>query len=211
MEMMHAEEDWVVSMVECYEIFELVDAGKLLEFFKIGVVAHKRHAIKMGKRPEGEESEKGDDGDDDDDQGGDDPAAPHVQPQPQPPATTNEPVQEEPEAEIEAEKDGEAAEEEEMVKESDEIPKDDVPEEPSREEDEDEANDVDIEVSINDEVAEEDVIRETAVEEVLEALVEEPAENLCRDLMVHPEAAVGNFDQEQLRQIFQAILHSMEE
>ncbi|GAB2286550.1 hypothetical protein Dimus_020947, partial [Dionaea muscipula] len=81
---MHEEEDWVMSKVECYELFELVDAGKLFKFFKIGVAAHKRHAIKMGKRPEGEEAEKGskdDDDDDDDNQGGHNPEIPQSQPQ----------------------------------------------------------------------------------------------------------------------------------
>ncbi|GAB2290082.1 hypothetical protein Dimus_024372, partial [Dionaea muscipula] len=73
MEKMHIEEDWVMSLVECYEIFELADAGKLLEFFKIGAAAHKRHTIKSEKRPEGAGSGEGDDNDDDDQQGGNNP------------------------------------------------------------------------------------------------------------------------------------------
>ncbi|GAB2283978.1 hypothetical protein Dimus_018458, partial [Dionaea muscipula] len=81
-ERMHAEEDWVMGMVECYELFELVDAGKLFEFFKVGAAAHKRHAIKRGKRPEGEGSEGGKN--DDDHQGGNNPNLPKSQPQPQP-------------------------------------------------------------------------------------------------------------------------------
>ncbi|GAB2288920.1 hypothetical protein Dimus_038032 [Dionaea muscipula] len=183
MEKMHIEEDWVMSMVECYEIFELVDAGKLLEFFKIGAAAHKRHAIRRGKRPEGAGPEEGENDDDDDDDQGNNPDVPPTQSQTQPHTQGQTQTQTNPHGEDEGE-----------VSEKDDDPKDDVHKEPSREEDVDDVDDVDI--------------VDEAVEEAVAALEEEPPENTCRDVIIHPAFA---FDGEQLRRIFEAIFNSMEE
>ncbi|GAB2278545.1 hypothetical protein Dimus_013222, partial [Dionaea muscipula] len=137
-ERMHLEEDWVMSMVDCYEIFELVDAGKLIDFFKVSVAAHKRHNIKQGKRPVGEDSHQSDHDDDNNDDGGDDPAThesvpnptPSTEPQPQAQQTlveeeeVEEDAEKEEEKEIEKEAQTDEHEEQEIEKEDVDIEKD---------------------------------------------------------------------------------------
>ncbi|GAB2299390.1 hypothetical protein Dimus_038559 [Dionaea muscipula] len=133
MERMHMEDDWIMERVECYELFELIDTGKLLQFFKIGAAAHKRLAIRKGKMPEGESSGGRPDDDDDNDQGHN-PDAPQPQPQ-QPQTQTHSQPPNQPQTQPEPPQRNEEAT---VEKDDDMDPKDDVPVGSSRGENEDE-------------------------------------------------------------------------
>ncbi|GAB2276454.1 hypothetical protein Dimus_011179 [Dionaea muscipula] len=76
MEDMHSEEDWVMFMVVAdYQIYELIDAEKLLKLFKVSAALHKVGEMERKKDDEEKRDDDGDhDGRDDDD--GDD-NAPH--------------------------------------------------------------------------------------------------------------------------------------
>ncbi|GAB2285684.1 hypothetical protein Dimus_039718 [Dionaea muscipula] len=147
-ERMHKEEDWIMESIDCYELFELVDTGKLLEFFKVGAAAHKRLAIKRGKRPEGEWSGGRPDGGDDDD---DAPQPPQPQPPTQPPQPnqpqnqTQEPQPNVEETNVEEKNDSEG-------------PKDDVPEGQSRADDEEEEEELNDPIGYNSLISSVDLI-----------------------------------------------------